>query len=119
MGLVPQSKLLELLATAISGDTIETIRYTRELIVTGVEPQIIVSQLASLVTDILSGTDTADSSSSTGSSKDNRLSRSRSQRSKILQLTTYVTFLLLVDTRENICSKYSIREIVPCPKDTS
>ena len=110
MGLVPQSKLLELLTIAISRDAIETIRYTREVIVTGVEPQVIVSQLASLITYILS---------SMGSSKDNRLSRSRSQLSKILQLTTYVTFLLLVDTREYICSEYSIREIVPCPKETS
>ncbi|PSR99472.1 Protein STICHEL-like [Actinidia chinensis var. chinensis] len=102
VGLVPQSKLLELLATAISGDTIETIRYTRELIVTGVEPQIIVSQLASLVTDILSGTDIANSSSSMGSSKGNRLLRSRSQLTNTQSERLCHALKVLVETEKQL-----------------
>ncbi|KAF5956144.1 hypothetical protein HYC85_009000 [Camellia sinensis] len=83
VGLVPQNMLLDLLATATSGDTIKTIRYTRELIATGVEPRALVSQLAYLISDILSGAVVSDSSSSMRSSKDKdkRLSRSRSKLS--------------------------------------
>ncbi|KAA8528828.1 hypothetical protein F0562_036183 [Nyssa sinensis] len=79
VGLVPHNKLIDLLTTAISGDTIKTIRYTRELMATGVEPQALVSQLASLITDIFSGAAVADSSSSAGPSSNKGLLRGRSQ----------------------------------------
>ncbi|XAR64315.1 DNA-directed DNA polymerase [Bertholletia excelsa] len=75
VGLLPQNKLADLLATAISGDTINTIRYTRELIATGVEPQILISQLASLAADIISRANIADSMTSPGLSKEQLSSR--------------------------------------------
>ncbi|KAF8406786.1 hypothetical protein HHK36_008878 [Tetracentron sinense] len=81
VGLVPHNKLIDLLTTAISADTIKTIRLAMGLIASGVEPHTLVSQLASLITEILSG---AASSSSAGSSKDKTLLRKGPQLSKLL-----------------------------------
>ncbi|CAL5383247.1 unnamed protein product [Camellia sinensis] len=137
VGLVPQNMLLDLLATATSGDTIKTIRYTRELIATGVEPRALVSQLAYLISDILSGAVVSDSSSSMRSSKDKdkRLSRSRSKLTitqserlchvlKILVETekqlwsstdqnTRILAALLEITSEDVCNKISTGIILP------
>ncbi|XP_030515846.2 protein STICHEL-like 4 [Rhodamnia argentea] len=62
--LIPCNKLNDLLRAAVSGDTMETIKLTTELIRTGVEPQALVSQLASLIKDLLSNAATTNSSSS-------------------------------------------------------
>lgn len=73
VGLVPQNKLIDLLGAAVSGETIKTIRFTKEVMITGgVEPRAVVSQLSSLITDILSGTSTV------VDSKEKRLLRNRS-----------------------------------------
>ncbi|ERN11484.1 hypothetical protein AMTR_s00022p00099080 [Amborella trichopoda] len=73
VGLVPDSKLTELLNMALSGDTARTVCCTRELIGSGVEPVALISQLASLITDILAG-----KSATTTPSKDELLLRSQS-----------------------------------------
>ncbi|XP_056177195.1 protein STICHEL-like 2 isoform X2 [Syzygium oleosum] len=62
--LIPRNKLNDLLRAAVSGDTMETINLTTELIRTGVEPQALVSQLASLVKDLLSNATATNSRSS-------------------------------------------------------
>ncbi|KAF9600752.1 hypothetical protein IFM89_012196 [Coptis chinensis] len=79
VGLVPHNKLLDLLTTVLSADTIKTVRSTRELIASGVQPKSILSQLASLITDILSGAAATATTSSAGSSKDKRLLRTGSK----------------------------------------
>lgn len=82
VGLVPQNKLIDLLATAVSGETIKTVRVTKELTITGgVEPRALVSQLSSLITDILSGA-SAGADSDSLSSKDKRLLKCRSCQGK-------------------------------------
>ncbi|XP_024967623.1 protein STICHEL-like 4 [Cynara cardunculus var. scolymus] len=53
VGLIPQNKLLDFLAVAISGDTINTIRYAKNLSAY-VEPASFLSQLATLITNVLS-----------------------------------------------------------------
>ncbi|KAI3745555.1 hypothetical protein L6452_07955 [Arctium lappa] len=61
VGLIPQNKLLDFLAVAISGDTINTIRYAKKLSA-HVEPASFLSQLATLVTNVLSESAALDSS---------------------------------------------------------
>ncbi|XP_077229526.1 protein STICHEL-like [Tasmannia lanceolata] len=79
IGILPHNKLISLLDTALSEDAIKTVRETKELIASGIEPQALVSQLASLITDTLSG-DASSSLSGPSSSKDNkRLLRIQSQ----------------------------------------
>lgn len=56
MGLVSHDKLSHLLEAALAGNSLEAARCTRDLIACGVEPQALVSQLASLVVEILVGT---------------------------------------------------------------
>lgn len=79
---------MDLLGTAVSGDSVETIRLTRELITTALEPQALVSQLASLIVDILSGAThdviTHPTSVSSRTSKDKLLLRGDSQCCKML-----------------------------------
>ncbi|KAM5574107.1 hypothetical protein ABKV19_013557 [Rosa sericea] len=53
VGLVPHDKLTELLTMALSGDTMQTLRCARQLIGTGIEPQMFVSQLVSHITNML------------------------------------------------------------------
>jgi len=79
MGLAPRSRLVRLLEAAISGNSTEAVKYTRDLIDFGIEPRGLVSQLASLVTEVL-----ADSCSSTSTAlKDQRSIKSHSLLSKL------------------------------------
>eukprot|EP01018_Ginkgo_biloba_P031901 Gb_11323 [translate_table: standard] len=55
VGLIPNDKLVDLLDLALSADTVKTVRSTREIIDSGIEPLALVAQLASLITDILAG----------------------------------------------------------------
>lgn len=56
MGVVPDEKLLELLELAMSSDTAETVKRARELMNSGIDPMILMSQLAALIVDIIAGT---------------------------------------------------------------
>ncbi|XP_028805019.1 protein STICHEL-like isoform X2 [Neltuma alba] len=55
MGVVSDEKLLELLELAMSSDTAETVKRARELMDSGVDPIVLMSQLASLIMDIIAG----------------------------------------------------------------
>lgn len=55
VGVVSDEKLLDLLELALSADTARTVRRTRELIDSGIEPMTLMSQLATLIMDILAG----------------------------------------------------------------
>ncbi|KAK1402407.1 Protein STICHEL like [Heracleum sosnowskyi] len=55
VGVVPDEKLLELLELAMSSDTAETVKRARELMNSGVDPMLIMSQLAALIVDIIAG----------------------------------------------------------------
>ncbi|KAI3830304.1 hypothetical protein L1987_04442 [Smallanthus sonchifolius] len=55
IGIVSDEDLLELLATALSSDTSNTIKCARELIRSRIDPMQLISQLASQIMDILSG----------------------------------------------------------------
>ena len=56
MGVVSDEKLLELLELAMSSDTAETVKRARQLMDSGVDPMVLMSQLASLIMDIIAGT---------------------------------------------------------------
>jgi DNA polymerase III gamma/tau subunit len=56
VGVVSDEKLLELLELAMSSDTAETVKRARELMDSGVDPLVLMSQLASLIMDIIAGT---------------------------------------------------------------
>ncbi|RAL52753.1 hypothetical protein DM860_007521 [Cuscuta australis] len=56
VGVVSDEKLLELLELAISSDTAETVKRARELLDSGVDPIVLMSQLAALIMDIIAGT---------------------------------------------------------------
>ncbi|XVF23176.1 hypothetical protein REPUB_Repub13aG0014700 [Reevesia pubescens] len=56
VGVVSDEKLLELLDLAMSSDTAETVKRARELMDSGVDPMVLMSQLASLIMDIIAGT---------------------------------------------------------------
>ncbi|WCJ44813.1 AAA-type ATPase family protein [Euphorbia peplus] len=64
LGLIPKNKLMSLLTSAISGDTKMTIITARELLARGVEAEAIVFQLASVITDMLTGADITSSNPS-------------------------------------------------------
>ncbi|KAM4133984.1 hypothetical protein ACJW30_01G373700 [Castanea mollissima] len=53
VGVVSDEKLLELLDLAMSSDTAETVKRARELMDSGVDPMVLMSQLASLIMDII------------------------------------------------------------------
>lgn len=55
VGMIPDEKLVDLLDLALSADTVNTVKSLRELIEAGVEPLGLMSQLATLITDILAG----------------------------------------------------------------
>lgn len=55
IGLLPVSKVLDLLDYALSANTVSIVRTLRELLAAGVEPLALVSQLGLLITDILVG----------------------------------------------------------------
>ncbi|XP_024028921.1 protein STICHEL isoform X2 [Morus notabilis] len=56
VGVVSDEKLLELLELAMSSDTAETVKRARELMDSGLDPMVLMSQLASLIMDIIAGT---------------------------------------------------------------
>lgn len=56
VGLVSDEKLIELLDLAMAAEAVCTVRCMRDLLDGGVEPLALVSQLATLITDILAGT---------------------------------------------------------------
>lgn len=56
MGFVGDEAALALLEAALSSDTIETVRKSRELMDFGIDPVALMSQLAGFLTDIIAGT---------------------------------------------------------------
>lgn len=55
VGLISDEKLVDLLDLALSADTVNTVKSLRVIMETGVEPLALMSQLATVVTDILAG----------------------------------------------------------------
>lgn len=55
VGVVSDEKLLDLLDLALSADAASTVRRVRELIGSGIEPMALMSQMATLIMDILAG----------------------------------------------------------------
>lgn len=55
VGVVSDEKLLDLLEIAMSSDTAETVKRSRELMNSGVDPVALMSQLAGLIMDIIAG----------------------------------------------------------------
>ncbi|KAK4259545.1 hypothetical protein QN277_005867 [Acacia crassicarpa] len=56
VGLISDEKLVDLLDLALSADTVNTVKNLRVIMETGVEPLALMSQLATVITDILAGT---------------------------------------------------------------
>ncbi|KAG8086169.1 hypothetical protein GUJ93_ZPchr0010g9924 [Zizania palustris] len=56
VGLVSDDKLVDLLDLALSADTVNTVKTLRDITETGVEPLALMSQIATIITDILAGT---------------------------------------------------------------
>uniref|UniRef100_A0A0D9XXT3 Uncharacterized protein n=1 Tax=Leersia perrieri TaxID=77586 RepID=A0A0D9XXT3_9ORYZ len=56
VGVVSEEKLLDLLEIAMSSDTAETVKRSRELMDSGIDPMALMSQLAGLIMDIIAGT---------------------------------------------------------------
>ncbi|KAF3566786.1 hypothetical protein DY000_02013478 [Brassica cretica] len=55
VGLISDEKLVDLLDLALSADTVNTVKNLRMIMETGVEPLALMSQLATVITDILAG----------------------------------------------------------------
>ncbi|XP_009416429.2 protein STICHEL-like 4 isoform X2 [Musa acuminata AAA Group] len=55
VGLVSDEKLVDLLDLSLSADTVNTVKSLREIMETGVDPLALMSQLATIITDILAG----------------------------------------------------------------
>ncbi|XP_052478242.1 protein STICHEL-like 3 isoform X2 [Gossypium raimondii] len=55
VGLISDEKLVDLLDLALSADTVNTVKSLRVIMETGVEPLALMSQLATVITDILAG----------------------------------------------------------------
>ncbi|KAJ8545398.1 hypothetical protein K7X08_017981 [Anisodus acutangulus] len=55
VGLISDEKLVDLLDLALSADTVNTVKHLREIMESGVEPLALMSQLATVITDILAG----------------------------------------------------------------
>ncbi|XP_077227309.1 AAA-type ATPase family protein [Tasmannia lanceolata] len=55
VGLISDEKLVDLLDLALSADTVNTVKNLREIMEAGVEPLALMSQLATIITDILAG----------------------------------------------------------------
>ncbi|XP_059664431.1 protein STICHEL-like 3 isoform X2 [Cornus florida] len=56
VGLISDDKLIDLLDLALSADTVNTVKNLREILEPGIEPLALMSQLATMITDILAGT---------------------------------------------------------------
>ncbi|XP_057529618.1 protein STICHEL [Amaranthus tricolor] len=68
VGVISDDKLLELLELAMSSNTAETVNRARELMDSGIDPLVLMSQLASLIMDIIAGSyQLADAKCSTSS----------------------------------------------------
>jgi DNA polymerase III gamma/tau subunit len=52
---VSDDRLVDLLDLALSADTVKTVKTLRDITETGVEPLALMSQLATIITDILAG----------------------------------------------------------------
>lgn len=55
VGHFPDGKVMDLLDSALSADTVSTVRTMREILSSGVESMSLLSQLGALITDILVG----------------------------------------------------------------
>ncbi|CAK7350372.1 unnamed protein product [Dovyalis caffra] len=55
VGLISDEKLVDLLDLALSADTVNTVKNLRVIMETGIEPLALMSQLATVITDILAG----------------------------------------------------------------
>lgn len=66
VGVVSDEKLLDLLEIAMSSDTAETVKRSRELMDSGVDPVALMSQLAGLIMDIIAGSNQLVDSESSG-----------------------------------------------------
>ncbi|KAK4421136.1 protein STICHEL-like 3 [Sesamum alatum] len=55
VGLISDEKLVDLLDLALSADTVNTVKNLRDIMESGVEPLALMSQLATVITDILAG----------------------------------------------------------------
>ncbi|XP_009352722.2 protein STICHEL-like 3 [Pyrus x bretschneideri] len=55
VGLISDEKLIDLLDLALSADTVNTVKNLRMIMETGVDPLALMSQLATVITDILAG----------------------------------------------------------------
>lgn len=55
VGLISDEKLIDLLDLALSADTVNTVKNLRMIMESGVEPLALMSQLATVITDILAG----------------------------------------------------------------
>lgn len=55
MGAVSDEELLDLLDLALSSDTANTVRRAREMMKSRIDPMHLISQLANMIMDILSG----------------------------------------------------------------
>ncbi|XP_057499397.1 protein STICHEL-like [Actinidia eriantha] len=56
VGVISDEKLLELLESAMLSENAETVKRVRELMDSGVDPMVLMSQLATLIMDIIAGT---------------------------------------------------------------
>ncbi|XP_021772303.1 protein STICHEL-like 3 isoform X1 [Chenopodium quinoa] len=56
VGLISDEKLVDLLDFALSADTVNTVKNLREIMESGAEPLALMSQLATVITDVLAGT---------------------------------------------------------------
>lgn len=63
---MPDKKLMELLEIAMSSDTAATIKNSRELMDSGIDPINLMSQLAGLIVDMIAGTYSFDNSNGGG-----------------------------------------------------
>ncbi|PIN21442.1 Replication factor C, subunit RFC4 [Handroanthus impetiginosus] len=55
VGLISDEKLVDLLDLALSADTVNTVKNLRDIMESGIEPLALMSQLATVITDILAG----------------------------------------------------------------
>lgn len=55
VGLISDEKLVDLLDLALSADTVNTVKNLRVIMETGVDPLGLMSQLATIITDVLAG----------------------------------------------------------------
>lgn len=82
VGIIPDEKLLELLEMAMSSNTAETVKRARELMDSGVDPLVLMSQLAGLIMDIIAGSYQLSNSGSSDSSSNGRLSETELEKLK-------------------------------------